>query len=400
MLVKRTLPLIFVQFCLLVPGAPAQQQSITLPVGTEIAISTVDRINSKKADSRREYAASLDDPVIVDGVTVILAKTTAFLRVSDIQDAGFSRRASLATSLVAVMINGQRVAVNTDKVDSKGGSQVKRTATGAAVGAGTGAAIGAAVGGGAGAGIGAGVGAAGGAVAGKLFGKAVEIAPETRFTYRLTQPVVVDSVVIDSNEPAAPQARLQRAPLPARQPAADADPPPIVPPAAPPAPPTERPAPVAEPIKTVSEPDLIGVMYFQDPSGTLLSLEQNRGIPRRRASGNSQQTYWEMAGASSPVRLKNGPKMLFVIRVANGIDPTTFSLFPLQTKNDSRRTESDPRNKTAPLTLIFNVTKIGESSYGLAPVQDLAAGEYAFSPKNSDDAYCFGVDPAEAGAPR
>jgi len=391
--VKRTLPLItLLLFCLLVPGAPAQQQSITLPAGTEIAISTVDRINSKKADSHKEYAASLDDPVIVDGVTVIPAKASAFLQVSDIQDAGFSRRASLATSLVAVMINGQRVAVNTDKVDSKSGSQVKRTATGAAVGAGAGAAIGGAVGGGAGAGIGAGVGAAGGAVAGKLFGKAVEIAPETRFTYRLTQPVVVDSVVVASSEPADPRPRLQRAPAPTPQPAADPDPPPSVPPTAPPAPPIERQAPLAEPVNAAPEPDLIGVLYFQNQFGTLQSLEQNRGIPRRRVTGNSQQTYWEMAGASSPVRLQSGQKMLFVIRLANGIDPTTFSLFPLEGKNDSRRTESDPRNRTAPLTLLFNVTKIGESTYGLTPTKDLAPGEYAFSPKNSDDAYCFGVD--------
>jgi outer membrane lipoprotein SlyB len=176
----------------IVPGSQAQQQSITLPVGTEISISTIDRINSKQANSRKEYAANLDDPVIVDGVTVIPAKTTVYLRVSDIEKAGYKRRASLSTSLVAVMINGQRVDVNTDKVNSESGSQVKRTATGAAVGAGTGAAIGGAVGGGAGAGIGAGIGAAGGAVAGKLFGKAVEIAPETRFTYTLTQPVVVD----------------------------------------------------------------------------------------------------------------------------------------------------------------------------------------------------------------
>jgi uncharacterized protein YcfJ len=397
--VKRTVPLItLLLLCLLVPGAPAQQQSITLPVGTEISISTVDRINSKKADARKEYAASIDDPVIVDGVTVIPAKASAFLRISDVQDAGFSRRASLATSLIAVMINGQRVAVNTDKIDSKSGSQVKRTATGAAVGAGTGAAIGGAVGGGAGAGIGAGVGAAGGAVAGKIFGKAVEIAPETRFTYRLTQEVVVDSVVVasTSNETADPRPRLQHAQAPAPQPTADADPPPSlppsVPPPAPPAPPPSPSAPVAEPTNSVPEPDLIGVLFFQNQFGTLQSLEQNRGIPRKRISGSSQQTYWEMAGASSPVRLKSGQKMLFVIRLENGIDPTTFSLFPLETKNDSRRTGSDPRNKTAPMTLQFHVTKIGESTYSLAPSQDLAAGEYAFSPKNSDDAYCFGID--------
>jgi hypothetical protein len=389
---KRALLPIFSQLCLLFganafsqapPSTPAEPPSITLPVGTEIAIRTIDRIDSKTADLNREYAASLDDPVVVNGVTVAPANASAFLRVTDKQSSGFTRRASLSLSLVAVNINGQKVKVETGKVDSKSGSQAKRTATGAAVGAGTGAAIGAIAGGGLGAGIGAAAGGAAGTLGGVLMGKTVEIAPETRFTYTLTQPVVVN------NQPtAAPQGDPQPAPA-ATQPApANAPPAPI----APPAPPNERPAPLPPPVNTISEPDLIGVLYFQDPSGTLLSLEQNRGIPRRRASGNSHQTYWEMAGASSPVRLKSGQKMLFVIRLANGIDPTTFSLFPLETKNDNRRTESDPRNKTAPLTLIFNVTKIGESTYGLTPTKDLAAGEYAFSPKNSDDAYCFGVD--------
>jgi len=173
-------------------SAPSEPQSITLPIGTEIAIRTIDRIDSKKADLKTEYAANLDDPLIVNGVTVAPANTRAFLRVTDVQRAGFSRRASLSISLVAVNINGQRLNVETDKVDSKSGSQVKRTLTGTAVGAGTGAAIGGVLGGGAGAGIGAGIGAAGGAVAGKLMGKAVEIAPETRFTYRLTQPLMIN----------------------------------------------------------------------------------------------------------------------------------------------------------------------------------------------------------------
>src|SRR5260370_8807354 len=146
---KRTLPLLFCQFCLLLganafaqtpPPAPAEQQSVTLPIGTEIAIRTIDRINSKTADLKREYAANLDDPVMVDGATVIPANTSAFFRVTDVQRAGFSRRASLSLSLIAVNINGQRVNVDTDKVDSKSGSQAKRTLAGTAVGAGTGAA--------------------------------------------------------------------------------------------------------------------------------------------------------------------------------------------------------------------------------------------------------------------
>src|SRR5580692_6813309 len=195
---KRISPLIFWQFYLLAgagglllaqepPATPQQPQSITLPVCTEIAISTIDRIDSKTADKNKEYAASLDDPVIVDGVEVVPAKASAFLRVTDVKNPKF-KRASLTLSLVAVTVNGQRVEVNTDTVDSQSGTRAKRTAVGAAAGAGAGAAIGAAVGGGAGAGIGAGVGALGGATAGILARKGVEVASETRFTYRLTQP--------------------------------------------------------------------------------------------------------------------------------------------------------------------------------------------------------------------
>jgi len=167
--------------------------SITLPAGTEIAVRTIERIDSKKADLNHEYAASLDDPVIVDGVEIVPANADAVLRVAEVQSAGLTHRASLALCLVAVTINGQKVKVETGKVDSQSGSPAKRTLAGTAVGAGAGAAVGAAAGGGTGAAIGAGAGAAAGAVAGKLTGKGVEIAPETRFTYKLTQPAVFHS---------------------------------------------------------------------------------------------------------------------------------------------------------------------------------------------------------------
>jgi Glycine zipper len=184
---RLTPPVIFRQACLLfcagVFAATAQTQSVMLPVGTEIAVRTIDRINSKTADSHKEYAATLDDPVVVDGVTVVPANSNAVLRVVD------KNRGSLSISLIAFTINGHRVDVNTDKIDSRRGSTAKRTAIGAGAGAGTGAAIGAIAGGGAGAGIGAAVGAATGGIFGHMTAKPVEVAPETRFTYRLTQPV-------------------------------------------------------------------------------------------------------------------------------------------------------------------------------------------------------------------
>jgi uncharacterized protein YcfJ len=164
-------------------------QSVTLPIGTHIAVRTIERIDSKTADKSKEYAASLDDPVVVNGVTVIPASAAAFLRVTDLKNPKLLGRASVSLSLIAVAINGQRVEVKTDEVDSHSGSHAKRDViAGAAAGAG----IGALAGGGIGAGVGAGVGAATGAVLDKGMSKGVEIASETRFTYALTQPVEIN----------------------------------------------------------------------------------------------------------------------------------------------------------------------------------------------------------------
>jgi hypothetical protein len=185
-------------------------RTITLPAGTAISVRTIDPIDSKKADLSREYAASLDDPVIVNGVPVIPAKAAAFLRVTDKRNSHI-HRASLSISLIAVKINGQRVEVKTGDVDSQSGSQAKRALIGAAAGAGTGAAIGA-IAGGVGAGVGAAAGAAAGGVTGLVTGKGVTIASETRFTYKLTEPVVINGQEV------SPPAEPPKPPEPPKQP--------------------------------------------------------------------------------------------------------------------------------------------------------------------------------------
>ena len=174
-------------------AGPADPHRIVLPAGTEIAVRTTNRIDSKNADRNREYAGSLDAPIVVNGVELVPANADAVLKVVDAQSSGLTHRASLSTVLVAVVIRGQRVNLETGKIDSKSGSHAKRTAAGGAIGAGAGAGIGAAAAGAAGAAVGAGVGAAAGAITGKLTGKGVEIAPETRFTYKLTQPAYINS---------------------------------------------------------------------------------------------------------------------------------------------------------------------------------------------------------------
>lgn len=171
--------------------AQVRAQTVTLPVGTEIAVRTIERIDSKKADLYKEYAASLDDPVVVDGVTVIPVNSKAVLRVSDLQQRKL-KHSSLSLTLIAVTVSERRVTIETGSLDSQSGSKVKRTLAGAGIGGGAGAAIGSAAGP-VGAAIGAGAGAATGAIVGAATGRGVEIAPETRFTYKLTQPVVINN---------------------------------------------------------------------------------------------------------------------------------------------------------------------------------------------------------------
>lgn len=173
------------------PAQPAEPGNITLPVGLEIAIRTISRIDSKKADTYTENEASLDDPIVVGDVQVVPVNGRAIFRVTEIHNARL-KRSSLSMALVAVFVNGMRVNVKTGDVDSQSGSHAKSTLIGTGVGAGVGAGIGAAAGGGAGAAVGAGAGAAVGTVAGMAMGKGVEIAPETRFTYKLTEAVTVN----------------------------------------------------------------------------------------------------------------------------------------------------------------------------------------------------------------
>ena len=158
-------------------------QSITLKAGTPIAIRTTTAIESNNPDTYKEYAAYLDDPIVVDGLTVAPKNAGAFIRLTK------DKRKLVGTSLIAVSVNGQRVEVRTEQIETKAASHSLRNG---AIGAATGASIGAIAGGVIGAGIGAVVGGIGGVIVDKNTGH-VKIPSETRFTYKLTDSVVIGS---------------------------------------------------------------------------------------------------------------------------------------------------------------------------------------------------------------
>ena len=213
---RKTTSMILCQVAVLVgvmaQAGYAQMQSITIPAGADIAIRTTTAIDSKDASLTTEYPVSMDDPIVVDGVTVVQTNASAWLRVAEITNPKL-KAASMSIVLVGVASPaGERVNVTTETLGSKAGSSAKHALIGSAAGAAVGAAIGS-VGGP----VGTAVGAAGGAVAGTITGilmgkKSVVIPAETRYTFRLTQPATINYLV------AAP-VESQITPPPAAQPA-------------------------------------------------------------------------------------------------------------------------------------------------------------------------------------
>jgi hypothetical protein len=343
----------------LAPAPVVGQQIVTLPVGTEIAIRTIDRIQSKKADLNKDYAASLDAPVVVNGVTVLPASTTAFLKVSDVQSAGFKRNASLSLSLVGLSVSGQRVTLETGKLDSQSGSQGKRTLTATAIGAGAGAAIGAVAAGGFGAAVGAAAGGAGGAVVGKVLGNGVEIAPETRFTYKLTKAVEIKS--LDNAAAAATSPRPMSALVSAP--------------------------------KAVTEPEFVDQFFLLDSTGALKPLEQQTGHPeaKRKASGS----YTVIPGEHSSVRIPQGTDLSVIVRLARTADPMAVIQFGrLNVKNGERELQVQADKVQNESAVPFEAAKYGDNSFRIKPRTELGPGEYVLSLTTTDDGFCFGIDAA------
>jgi len=166
----------------------------------------------------------------------------------------------------------------------------------------------------------------------------------------------------------------------------------------PPQPPTlMRPsgsAPPPAPSRGLSQPEEIGMVYFWN-GRVLTPLERNQAAEHR--SGSTQ--YWEMPAPQSRVRLSEASSLVFVVRLPKGVDPASYSLFPLATVNGSRRTRSQPGRRGGLVTWPFDIEKNDESgliTYALT-VRDLPTGEYSFSPSSSNDGYCFGVDPSAPG---
>jgi hypothetical protein len=172
---------------------PAAPKSVVVKAGNRIVVTADEAVSSKTSNPGDRFAASIAEPVVVGDRVVIPKGSKATGTVIDAKSAGkFKGNAAITVSLRSVTVHGEEYKLKTTQFTQAGKGRGKRTAVGAGGGAAVGAIIGALAGGGKGAAIGAGAGAGAGTAGAAFTGdKDITIAPETRLTFQLEQPLEV-----------------------------------------------------------------------------------------------------------------------------------------------------------------------------------------------------------------
>ena len=167
--------------------------SITIPPGTVLRVRMIDAVDSETSQLGQTFQASLDDPIMADGETVVPRGADVVAKlVEDKQSGKISGRTELTLDLVSIRINGRMVDLSTEEVTTS--SESRGSKSGKVIGgtAAVGAILGGIFGGGKGAAIGAASGAgAGGAVQVLTKGQRVRIPAETRLSFTLQNAVKI-----------------------------------------------------------------------------------------------------------------------------------------------------------------------------------------------------------------
>jgi hypothetical protein len=161
-----------------------------IPAGTVVTVRMIDSIDSNQTDVGRRYAASLDEPLVVDGRTVAPRGADATVEVVRVDQSGtIQGREEIALALTEIVANGRRLTPQTQHAEVAAKSRSRESATvigGTAV---VGAIIGAIAGGGKGAAIGAASGAGAGAAVQAIRGQRIQVPSESRLDFTLAQPM-------------------------------------------------------------------------------------------------------------------------------------------------------------------------------------------------------------------
>jgi hypothetical protein len=169
------------------------KKDITIPEGAQFEVTVDETLASNTNQAGDNFAASLSQPLVVDGKTVIPAGAHMTGRVVDAKDSGrLHVPARLSVALSAVEVDGKSYDIETNTIRKTGKNHNKRNLAFIGGGAAGGALIGGLAGGPAGALIGSaaggGAGTAGAAATGK---KDISLPAETHLQFHLVRSVTV-----------------------------------------------------------------------------------------------------------------------------------------------------------------------------------------------------------------
>ena len=173
----------------LIPKPPPPVQ---IPAGTAVSVRLGQTLSTKTAQPGQAFEATLNAPLVIDGVRVASRGATARGVVVSSDDGGRVKgRAQLAVRLTSlVLANDKEAALQTAPVYRTAPGTKKKDALKVGIGSGIGAAIGAIAGGGRGAAIGAGAGAgAGTGVVLATHGDPAVLPVETLLSFKLSEPI-------------------------------------------------------------------------------------------------------------------------------------------------------------------------------------------------------------------
>jgi hypothetical protein len=198
-IIKYSLVAIVLPMFLAVAGAHAASDSqgpaawVVVPPSTSIHVTLNTALSSNRSNPGDHFEATVSQPVVVNGKTVIPRGAEATGVVVDSLPSGkMERRAHLLVALETVTVGGSLYHIRTaSNAQIEGRHRVHNFGL-IGSGAGTGAIIGAIAGAGAGALIGAPIGAGAGTAAALFTGKHnIRLAPETPMTFELARPVSI-----------------------------------------------------------------------------------------------------------------------------------------------------------------------------------------------------------------
>jgi hypothetical protein len=169
-------------------------EPLVIPAKTPVRVTLDQALASNHSSPGDCFAATISEPVIVDGKVVIPQGARVQGRVLDAHASGrLVGRARLQLALESVEVNGKSYEIRTDSFFEVGGSHKRWNLTSIGGGSGGGLIIGAIAGGAKGALLGGPIGAGAGTAAAYFAGKRdVKLPVETRLNFKLAEPLTVD----------------------------------------------------------------------------------------------------------------------------------------------------------------------------------------------------------------